>query len=750
MANGYALGQLGRAFLTAHTHESAAVRKRADLRARKWAQTIEAMADGDVRIGSRTPVADLPAWVTLEVLRGGFATGSAVAEGPLEADEIALAHRLGVHPDRTLLFGHYLSDDGLEELYGLLDGGTFRVDVPEDAALLCVAWLVRADDRAAALELLDALSPFVARLRFVPRVAPTPTTPPDHVFRLAAGEARTILTTRDEQRRVETQREALTVWNPFADRVLALWWEQFVDGGPNTEPDDEWLTRARAMLHEYERLAATHTRCGKHRKPKQNLAILLGAMRELVESGGLEARRRGLLRTAVTAMVAKRGEPGSAALAAVRDTQRAVATAPAHHRVAAVAGDRLSAADAAEGLPDPTPYAGEVTDEEATASAVPAGTAMPRVVPRVLARTRAASIETLIDDGIVPSSEVLAGLVPRISATVVASTYPDPSLARLLAANYRAFRRRRSLLLLNLEKQVRIGELPWVDAVESHSVDAAAEATTVLRRVGALALDHFPATIVPNQLVQEIDQLAGAAGQDVPLVEELAADIFMNRFSDKFRRAARTAGTVLDGTLYARYYGIDYAQIAALQGPSKARLSLRRFRRRQDRPERTPTFASICLRRAAFDGDAPWSVAANGTVIEQAQVLTTHNLAALVALGVRPTRSWAELADRAFATVEDRLELAGSLERPLATIKDAAYAWRQAVFFLSLAPAAEASAFLERSARERAYVSPGIGEVLGGLRHVLAGGRFDERGECPGGRRFLGWTTQRRHWVLGS
>lgn len=83
----------------------------------------------------------------------------------------------------------------------------------------------------------------------------------------------------------------------------------------------------------------------------------------------------------------------------------------------------------------------------------------------------------------VPSS------VPRISATVVASTYPDPALARLMAANYRAFRRRRSLLLLNLERQVQITELPWVRAAAPHSVTAVDEALAVTKRV---SVGHAP------------------------------------------------------------------------------------------------------------------------------------------------------------------------------------------------------------------------------------------------------------------
>jgi hypothetical protein len=42
----------------------------------------------------------------------------------------------------------------------------------------------------------------------------------------------------------------------------------------------------------------------------------------------------------------------------------------------------------------------------------------------------------------------------------------------------------------------------------------------------------------------------------MPLVEEVAADIFMGTFTQKWRRAAATASQALAGSLYARYYDL--------------------------------------------------------------------------------------------------------------------------------------------------------------------------------------------------
>ncbi|MFD0852931.1 hypothetical protein ACFQ07_11875, partial [Actinomadura adrarensis] len=63
---GYAGAQLAKAFTTALTHEDADVRRRAEARISKWDQVLRGMGDGSLSIGSRTPVAGLPEWVSPE------------------------------------------------------------------------------------------------------------------------------------------------------------------------------------------------------------------------------------------------------------------------------------------------------------------------------------------------------------------------------------------------------------------------------------------------------------------------------------------------------------------------------------------------------------------------------------------------------------------------------------------------------------------------------------------------------------
>jgi hypothetical protein len=739
VANEYALGQLARALTTAVTSENQTTRDRADRRAEAWMRAIDATARGEVRVGARTPVVGLPEWVTLEVLRGGFATGSAVAEGPLEPDELALAERLGIEPNRRVLFSYFVTDEGLDELWDLLDRGTYQVVIPEDAALLVMAWLGRQGERAAAFELLDALDPLAGRLHLIPRRASTGSVSRlDHVFRSSVAESSRQLADRREHTQVEAQREALAVWNPFADSMLEFWFPRCEGDRIDFDVDEEWRHRAVQLLREYQRLADSHPRCTKHRRPKENLAILLSSTRQIVSGQELDARGAGLLAAAIRSMVAKRGVPGSATLAAIRDEQAGIIAQPAHAALAKVAASRLSTLDPQLGISEPHAYVHSVTEAEGEAAGIPSGTAMPPAVTRILARSRSAPIEVLIDSGVVPSAEVLSALVPAISAEVVSRSYSDAALSHVLAANYRAFRARRSLLLLNLEKQVQLEELPWVRSTQAYRVDAADAALSVARRVGALALGHFPATILPNPLLRELDHLLREGGLDVPLTEELAADIFMGRFSPKFARAALRAGDLLVGSVYARYYDMD---LSTLRDPAP---HTRRLWRKNPTPE-SDGFAALCQARAGVKADKMWSVARKGMLIEQAQILTTHNLAALVSVGAGPRKSWLVLADEAVDTVVKLLALANRQHRPLATIKDAAYAWRQTIFFLSMAPAGAAEPWI-RATRDR-HATGVMDALLGGLADIADGGQFDSAGRSAHGRRLLGWTIE-PHWVL--
>ncbi|MYY04471.1 MULTISPECIES: hypothetical protein [unclassified Streptomyces] len=729
-----------RAFLTAHTHHDAGTRERAGHRVDRWRAVLTGMADGTLTIGSRTPVAGLPAWVTPEVVRGGFVTSEPSAGGPLQPYEHELASHAGVPAERRALFTYCLTEAGLARLYGLLDSGRYEITVPEEGALLTVAWLVRAQDTAGALGLVETLAPFADRLRFTPRPAALPAPTARAVHRRTVAEARATLARRRPNTAIETQREALTVWQPFADELLTHWLET-AGPGPVADraPDEAWRERGAALLRRYRELAAAHTLCTAHRDPKGNAGILRGALEETVAGRPLTPRRLGLLRHAVESMVRKRGRPGSAGHTELRAQQAAQAARPSHHAFAQLVLHRLSALAQHAGAADTAPLVTAVSPDEARHTALPAGAAVPAPLRTVVENALSAPLATLVERGVVTSAEVLAELVPQLVAATGAQSYRDEALRTLMAAHYRAFRNRRSLLLLDLARQVRADELPWVRATAAYRTgDGRHPARTALCELGELAVQAFPGTLLPNPLIRELGVLARQAETDAPFVEELAVDIFMGTFTPKFLAAAGVAAGLLEGTLYERYYGIDYAAVRDLAAT----------RAGGARTRTAPDFAKLCTERAGqIPGSRSSSLAASGGVIEQAQILTTHNLATLVSrVGIRPEPGWEHLAGVCFRTVCKVTARVHGNPRPLAMIKDAAYAWRQMIFHLSLcAPAAQARAISrldEDAARHPGHVSARLAPALTGLRQTVAGG-VPDTGE---GRLLLGWSTQ-RHWL---
>jgi hypothetical protein len=234
-----------------------------------------------------------------------------------------------------------------------------------------------------------------------------------------------------------------------------------------------------------------------------------------------------------------------------------VASQPAYVDLARILAARLGRFPADGGIPSLDGVAADVAVGESAVA--PEGEPIPAHLVAKAARALEAPADELVDRQVIGSAEVLAAVVPQITAQVLAAALDDPRLSRLYGQAYAAFRRRRSLMLLNLEHQVRFGELPWIAALQpfrADSADTAGAARRALAEVTFLAVRGFPQTILPNPLISEMDALAAQACLALPLTEEIAADIFTGTFTSKWDAAAAAASGLLDWTLYARYYDL--------------------------------------------------------------------------------------------------------------------------------------------------------------------------------------------------
>jgi hypothetical protein len=743
---GYAAFQIAKALETVRQHDDLATRERAQLKVAKWETVLANALSGAVDYGSRTPVGGAPGWATLEVVTGGFATGGLLAGGPLREHETRLLERLGVVADgrgRLALNAHFLTDGGLAELQEGLRTACYDVEVPEEAALMVVAWLAENGHTEEARELIDVLSSHFTDLRFypIPLDHPRPSGPRVHVQDVG----HTIESVRriEPNRRILAQKEAVEIWRPFHDRMVALLLETVEDDWPCRTWPAGWRERAAALLGVYAQLRETHKLCGKPERAKGHFAQLRALLaRCAADPASLTGRDVGRIRHILARYVEKHGVPDSAKRAEARQRQRHDISAPGFHEIAKAILPRLNQHPASEGLDDVSHLTAPLNQAESESSGLPEGATVPASIQRKIERCLNEAVAVLVERGLITSGESLARVLPQMTSDIRSAGIADPPLRRLYAATYRAFRRRRSLLLLNLEKQIQIGELPWVAAIDrfrSEDLSSRELARQTLRDVTLLAITSFPHAIIPNKLLQELRALAAGAELAIPLVDELAADIFRGKFSGKFLEAAKRAASLLGGSLYARYYAIDYEEICGIQAlPEKEAAS----------------FAQLCASRAGVPLGS-WHPATNGMIIEQQQILTTQNLAALFA-GLDLTDALRSqlggMAKQCFRWIcqHQQMKRDGWHAR-LIMLKNTAYAWRQMIFFLALLPGRDVADFQSWAQshfgkQPRAFQDR-FNPALAGLILAADGRSLDgDEARREGARRFLGWSKE-RHWL---
>ena len=766
---GYALGQIAKALTTSEQHRDAEAQTRAKQRVAKWLNVFAGIVNGSLDAGSRTPLSGVPEWVTLEVVTGGFATGELLAGGAILGHESDLLSELSLPiegPARQLLNGYFITEDGMARLRAMLASGRYEVGVPEEGALLVVAWLLEHGHAETARLLLDEIGPFFGKVRFypIPSEQPRRLGPRIRLQDVAATIA--SLNKIAPNRNILAQQESIKIWMPLYDRAVILFLETVAGDHPELCSDGQgamsvaggwpcqnypegWIARARGLLEEFTEKRRLHVLCGKPGRKKENFAQLRMYLERCIENlGSLGGRDVGRIRRILAQYIVRRGAPESERCRKARERQAEQIKGPTHFEISQVVVARLAGHRRNDGIEDLNPVVQPVTREESVRFDVSAEAAVPESIQRKARRCLVDTADVLIKSGVITSAETLARLLPQVTAGIRAAGITDPQLGQLYTSIYRAFRRRRSLLLLNLESQIKIEELPWVAAIDRFRRDdlsARELAKRTLQEITTLTVLSFPHAIIPNKLLQEFRALAKSATLNLPLVDEVAADIFMGKFSPKFLEAAKRAAELLEGSLYESYFGTDYAAIRRL--PEHQRRGGQRF-------EQTPSdqFALYCSARAGVSHGG-WDASTNGMIIEQQQVLTTQNLAVLF-LGLDLRMELGDhlinLAESCFRWICARQQQnAPSWHSTLIVLKNTAYAWRQMVFFLSMVSNEQLRAFIswadDHLAEQRSEFRARFSPALNGLRVAADGRSLDDNIDA---RRFLGWTKE-RHWLLG-
>ena len=227
---------------------------------------------------------------------------------------------------------------------------------------------------------------------------------------MARAHLQNVGATLDDLRRIEphqrimAQKEAIEVWAPLHDRVVALFLETVEDGWPCQHYPEDWPQRALALLGEYAVLRRTHQLCSKMERPTGHYAQL----RELLgkcatQPQALTGRDVGRIRMIVQRYVDKRGAPDSPTCAEARRRQATAVSAPMHQEIAGVVMRRLDQHSQAEGLDNVSPLRDPVTEAEAASTGVREGAAIPPSIQRKVERCLNETVGNLVERGLITS-----------------------------------------------------------------------------------------------------------------------------------------------------------------------------------------------------------------------------------------------------------------------------------------------------------------------------------------------------------
>ncbi|MDR1137970.1 MAG: hypothetical protein LBK91_06570 [Synergistaceae bacterium] len=762
----YARNELRKALRLRNRRKDADSIARAEKRIALWNAVVEGIGNG-VRETSSPMAEKYPFWVTRKARMNGSATGWAAADVPFSDEE---RERLAVlapyaHASRESLFAALLSDSGLAWLRETLASREYKIEYPEDAALFVIAWLLENGQTDEALSLVKEIAPYAHILRFLPKSADRAVRAAELVHRFSSNEVRAELGRESyfADCNIDMRREALSVWIPYMDRLVAHWLALFdgnTDGAPRVPPDLPfgWLDGAKALADQYETLKERRPFCSKYHNSKENLQILLSATRDFLQNGP-SASNLSRVGHVVRCYVKAHGAPGDARHAKTREEQSRTASMPGYELIALALALRLPQTD--EGIENVGEFLDPISGAElGGAAAQCAPYEIPESIRKVVRKATAAPLPELIRQGIVPSPDMLELFVPQVKSMEVFRSYADENIALLVAETHKAFSRR-PMPSYTQPPKGEYNDLPWVKSLRRERRGEYGVAAAL--RLAGYSIDFFPGVILPNTLIGHLVDLYDMSGGKPPFITYSSRNIFIVGFTPKFCEAVLAAANLLHGSLYEKYYGLDYAALKEHTSDSLSASTdlTAMFERtlRECATDMTATFEPAVQEymmklETVFE---PYSWYGDNKLwihirlyemsVELAHIYTAHNLAALVAEGVKTEHSYEELA---FMACEYSLRLLKKSLGPNARViwrltKNAAYAWRQSLFFISLTPRETVDTFLSRFENLSAsWLGPEItSQLFTGLR-AAANGDSPEKGKhCP----FVGWTSDHpRPW----
>ncbi|PXF40403.1 hypothetical protein BWQ96_09895 [Gracilariopsis chorda] len=751
----------------------------------RWYEFVLKLLRGDIKVGSRTPLRNIPAFLTLDVLQGGFASGRLAAGGPLLPFEIDIVENMCIGAPggssyegkvkdlRKALNQYHLSPDGLRRLHTMLREGLYRVVYPEESALLVIVWMLERGEIESAKGLVSTIAPYFGEVRFYPQPCSTP---------VSLDLKCSILTVCAFKRGVSEMRvskgslsyainkliveDLAPAYDGLISLVLSTCKPRSTNLLPfNGRPTSQMVAAFKDLSRRFENIQRVydsfHLLAHRPRKQIKQLGesrycgIMLKTARLFFESKS-RPHSKSASRSIQHILLqireeSKRGLPSDdyiyrgaslenlpAKLKEFRLRQRR--TTEADHQLVSHDWKKLSIArvdkmssDENAGLDIIQPLLVPVSRLEEQEYGVKKGTPLLPVLSRMVQMLKRGTLEELFERKLIPSMEVLASLVDGMLGAAEAQWQGNTDFRRLYASTLSAFRHRRSLLLLNYESQVGFHELPWTHRLAEVRLESSGpshrEVSKLLCKLIRTCISRWPHVIIPNKILSALDHVAKNSSDEsdrkrwIGLTPELAADIFMNGFVPKWCRHTLVAKDKLNGSLYDKYY-------SPRSGNSVWSSISFGTGTREELDIGLSQITLLCQRRASKRKLSNY-VAKNGGVIEEAMILTGHNYPYLLEVlkycgEAFNSEETLEICVRCFKSLKLMLNPALREDTPcqarLQISKNAAYGWRQMVILLSIMDSQDVDTFFSRTlSRSEAIGGCTLQRSLVDLRAVWKG-----------------------------
>src|SRR5262249_4885038 len=138
-------------------------------------------------------------------------------------------------------------------------------------------------------------------------------------------------------RRITAQKDAVEIWTPLYDRMVALFLETVENGWPCQIYPARWTERALALLGKYAEVKKERPPGKRFEKGKKHQAQLRNYLGKCAsDPRSLTGLEVGRIRLILNGYVMKRGTPDSPACAQARQRQTVDVSAPTFHAVAGV------------------------------------------------------------------------------------------------------------------------------------------------------------------------------------------------------------------------------------------------------------------------------------------------------------------------------------------------------------------------------------------------------------------------------